>query len=107
MWAVPVNSPSRAWQYWNRLPAERVDGEVRQRAAVKLLRPRADAPLVRQRFLAERQILASLSHPNIARLPDAGHSDDGQPFLVMEYIDGEPIDVYAKSLSLRQKLLLS
>src|SRR5438309_1190767 len=52
--------------------AERVDGELAQRVAVKLLRPGADDPIQRQRFLAERQILATLSHPNIARLLDAG-----------------------------------
>ena len=57
--------------------AERVDGEVAQRVAVKLLRPGADDPRLRQRFLAERQILATLSHPNIARLLDAGHREDG------------------------------
>src|SRR4051812_12179974 len=51
--------------------AERVDGEVAQRVAVKLLRPGADDPHLRERFLAERQILATLSHPNIARLLDA------------------------------------
>ena len=65
--------------------AERVDGEVRQQVAVKLLRPGADDLSLRQRFLAERQILAALSHPHIARLLDAGHREDGQPYLVMEY----------------------
>jgi serine/threonine protein kinase len=75
--------------------AERVDGEVAQRVAVKLLRPGADDPPTRQRFLAERQILAPLSHPNIARLLDAGHREDGQPYLAMEYVEGKTIDVYA------------
>jgi tRNA A-37 threonylcarbamoyl transferase component Bud32/tetratricopeptide (TPR) repeat protein len=86
--------------------ADRVDGEVTQRAAVKLLRPGADDPQLRQRFLAERQILASLSHPNIARLLDAGHREDGQPYLVMEYVDGKPIDVYAGGLAIRRKIAL-
>src|SRR5262249_35080125 len=72
--------------------AERVDGELAQKVAVKLLRPGSDDPRLRQRFLAERQILATLSHPNIARLIDAGHRADGQPYLVMEYVDGKPID---------------
>src|SRR5262245_35829651 len=60
--------------------AERVDGEVTQRLAVKLLPPGAGDPL-RERFLRERQILASLVHPNIARMLDAGHGLNGQPFL--------------------------
>src|ERR1051325_9698547 len=68
--------------------AERVDGEVRQRVAVKLLRAALDSSGGRKRFLQERQILAHLAHPNIARLIDAGHRADGHPYLVMEYIDG-------------------
>ena len=86
--------------------AERVDGEVSQRVAVKLLRPGGDAPHLRQRFLAERQILATLSHPNIARLLDAGHREDGQPYLVMEYIEGRAIDVYTIGLGVRDKITL-
>src|SRR5215468_2681921 len=86
--------------------AERVDGEMTQRVAIKLLRPGADSPQWRQRFLAERQILATLSHPNIGRLLDAGHAEDGQPYLVMEYIEGKPIDVYCEGLSIRAKLAL-
>ena len=74
--------------------AERVDGEVAQRVAIKLLRPGADSSRSRERFLAERQILANLSHPNIAKLLDAGHREDGQPYLVMEYIEGKTIDVF-------------
>src|SRR6185369_11590254 len=68
--------------------AERVDGEVSRKVAVKLLPPGADGPRLRRRFLAERQILASLHHPGIAALLDAGHTADGQPYLVMDYIDG-------------------
>ncbi len=91
--------------------AERVDGEIKQRVAVKLLRPGTDPPQFRQWFLSERQILATLSHPNIARLLDAGHLDaghreDGQPYLVMEYVGGKPIDVYCAGLSVRQKIAL-
>jgi tRNA A-37 threonylcarbamoyl transferase component Bud32 len=86
--------------------ADRIDGEVAQRAAVKLLRPGADDPQLRQRFLAERQILASLSHPSIARLLDAGHREDGQPYLVMEYVEGKPIDVYASGFGIRRKIAL-
>jgi tRNA A-37 threonylcarbamoyl transferase component Bud32/tetratricopeptide (TPR) repeat protein len=86
--------------------AERVDGEVTQRVAVKLLRPGADDPQLRMRFLGERQILARVSHPNIARLLDAGHREDGQPYLVMERVDGKPIDVYAAGLGTRRKITL-
>ena len=85
--------------------AERVDGEVRQRVAVKLLPPGAGA-MQRERFLQERQILATISHPNIARLVDAGHLDHGQPFLVMDYVDGKPIDAFAAGLDVRQKVAL-
>ena len=86
--------------------AERVDGEVNQRVAVKLLRPGANDPQLRERFLRERQILASLSHTNIARLLDAGHRQDGQPYLVMEYVEGQSIDVYAAGLGKRQRIAL-
>lgn len=85
--------------------AERVDGEVTQRAAVKLLQPGL-SDSQRERFLQERQILSTLVHPNIARLLDAGRLEDGQPFLAMEYVEGQPIDEYAKHLTIRQKLQL-
>jgi predicted Ser/Thr protein kinase len=85
--------------------AERADGEVTQRLAVKLLPAGAGDPL-RERFLQERQILASLAHPNIARMLDAGHLTSGQPFLAMEYVDGKPIDVFTAGLSVRQKVAL-
>ncbi len=86
--------------------AERVDGEVQQQVAIKLLRPGADNPQLRRRFREERQILATLSHPQIARLLDAGHREDGQPYLAMEYVQGEPIDTYTAKLSVRHKLTL-
>lgn len=70
--------------------AHRSDGHFRQRAAIKLL---AGLPsLAALRFLArERQILATLAHPNIARLLDGGSTPAGQPYLVMEYVDGQPL----------------
>jgi serine/threonine protein kinase len=86
--------------------ADRADGEVAQRVAVKLIHPGADGPDLRRRFLAERQILATLSHPNIARLLDGGHREDGQPYLVMEYVEGRPIDVYTAEKSVREKVKL-
>lgn len=86
--------------------AERADGEVEQQVAVKLLRYGGHEPAFHDRFLRERQILATLNHPAIAHLLDAGHTGDGQPYLVMEYVDGCPIDVYAEQLGLRAKLEL-
>jgi tRNA A-37 threonylcarbamoyl transferase component Bud32 len=86
--------------------AERVDGEVRQRVAVKLLRGALDSSAARQRFLQERQILASLAHPNIARLIDAGHRADGHPYLVMEFVEGKRIDEYSSNLPVREKVAL-
>jgi len=84
--------------------AERADGEVTHRAAVKLLRYGGDEPAFRDRFLRERQILATLNHPGIARLLDAGHTEDGQPYLAMEYIEGVSIDAYSRSLDPSKKL---
>jgi len=86
--------------------AERIDGEVKQRVAVKLLRAGMDDPRVRQQFLAERQILAGLSHPNVARMLDAGHREDRQPWLAIEYVEGETLAVYSAKLSLRARIEL-
>jgi eukaryotic-like serine/threonine-protein kinase len=73
--------------------AERADPQLRQRVALKLVRGVTTEPLVR-RFLEERQILASLDHPNIARLLDGGITADGLPWFAMEYIEGTAIDRY-------------
>lgn len=70
--------------------AERTTGGFEQRAALKLLRSDHDDEIV-ERFRAERQILSNLSHPNIARLLDGGSTDDGQPYFVMEAVEGQPI----------------
>src|SRR5262249_686789 len=78
--------------------------EIQQKVAVKLLRPGADRPGWRDRFLRERQLLANLNHPSIARVMDAGHTDDGRPYLVMEDVDGGPIDAYAAGRDLRDRL---
>lgn len=85
--------------------ADRVDGEVTQRAAVKLMHP-GWSEVDRERFLQEREILAALTHPNIAHLLDAGHLEDGQPYLAMEYVEGKPIDQYCTGFSARQKIEL-
>lgn len=85
--------------------AKRSDGNFEQKAAVKVLRGAASAKALD--YLAqERQILASLSHPNIARLLDGGATADGHPFLVMEYIDGQPIDRYCRAHKLSERALL-
>ena len=88
--------------------AERADGQFEQQVALKLLRTGFDSDDRVQRFLAERQILASLNHPNIARLLDGGMTEAGQPFFAMEYVDGHPLDAYcdARHLSVRDRLKL-
>jgi len=86
--------------------AQRKDGEVDLQVAIKLIRGSASHLLFRDRFLRERQILASVNHPGIARLLDAGHTKSGQPYLVMEHVDGTPIDVYSRGLPLEAKLRL-
>jgi serine/threonine protein kinase/tetratricopeptide (TPR) repeat protein len=85
---------------------ERRDGEIEHKVAIKLLRADVDRPAWRERFLRERQLLAYLNHASIARLFDAGHTPDGRPYLVMEYVDGVAIDEYAAHLDLRAKLKL-
>src|SRR5437773_750476 len=80
--------------------AERADGEIEQQVAIKFLRTGAVLPSFRERFLRERQILASLNHSGIARLLDAGHSA-GHPYLVMEYVDGVRIDQYIVGMDTR------
>ncbi len=73
--------------------AERADDQYRKRVALKILRSGGDASLV-SRFRTERQMLADLDHPNIARLLDGGETEHGRPWLAMEYIDGVPITDY-------------
>lgn len=72
--------------------ASRADGVYTQKAAVKVLRRGMDTDAILRHFQAERQILASLNHPNVARLLDGGATQDGRPFFVMEFIDGRPLD---------------
>jgi serine/threonine-protein kinase len=74
--------------------AVRADDVYQQKVALKVLRFGADRSDLASRFRSERQILASLDHPGIARLLDGGATDDGRPYLVMEYIEGEPLDRY-------------
>lgn len=74
--------------------AVRADGAYDQRVAVKLIKPGMASDDVLRRFRRERQLLARLDHPNIAKLLDGGAADDGSPYLVLEYIDGKPIHQY-------------
>lgn len=80
--------------------AQRADGVYEQTVAVKLLGPVRMSPAAAARLARERQILARLAHRNIARLLDGGTTDDGVPYLVMEYIDGVPIDEYCNTQGL-------
>jgi eukaryotic-like serine/threonine-protein kinase len=88
--------------------AERADEQFRQQVAIKLVRRGLLSRHVQGRLKLERQILATLDHPNIARLFDGGTTTDGTPYIVMEYVDGEPIDIYCDSrcLSIEQRLRL-
>src|ERR1017187_9877542 len=88
--------------------AERADGQFQQTVAVKVVAPHVAGDAFRERFLAERQILAGLSHPNITKLLDGGVTAEGTPYLVMEYVAGQPLDTYcdAHKLGLRERLEL-
>jgi serine/threonine-protein kinase len=87
---------------------ERSDGAYAQQAALKLIRTSADSPAARERFLRERQILAGLQHPNIATLLDGGISTEGEPYFVMELVDGVSIDRWcdARKSGLRERVVL-
>jgi serine/threonine protein kinase/TolB-like protein len=88
--------------------AERADGQFEKQVAIKILNRGADTAEILRRFQAERQILARLDHPNIARLLDAGTTDDGLPYFIMDYIVGAPVTGFAvaQRLSTRQRLEL-
>ena len=87
--------------------AERSQGGFVQTVALKLLNPVAEAsPELRERFARERELLARLDHPGIARLLDGGILADGRPFLAMEYVEGERMDEYAARLPLDERIVL-
>ena len=88
--------------------AERADGQFEKQVAIKILNRGADTAEILRRFRAERQILAKLDHPNIARLLDAGTTDDGLPYFIMDYIVGAPVTRFAatQGLTTRQRLEL-
>src|SRR3989440_5096317 len=88
--------------------AERADGQFEKQVAIKILNRGTDTAEILRRFRSERQILARLDHPNIARLLDAGTSDDGLPYFVMEYVAGEPVTHFLlhNAFSIRERLEL-
>jgi serine/threonine protein kinase/tetratricopeptide (TPR) repeat protein/TolB-like protein len=88
--------------------AVRADDQYRMRVAIKLVRPELDNQQVLQRFRNERQTLATLDHPNIVKLLDGGSTEDGTPYLVMDYVEGQPIDEHCDSqmLSIPERLQL-
>jgi len=88
--------------------ARRDDAAFEKQVAIKLIKRGMDTDFILRRFRNERQILANLDHPSIARLLDGGTTEDGLPYFVMEYIEGEPIDSYCdhNHLSIRDRLAL-
>ncbi|HEX8474338.1 MAG TPA: tetratricopeptide repeat protein [Pyrinomonadaceae bacterium] len=88
--------------------AERADSEFRKRVAIKLIKRGMDTDFILRRFRNERQILATLDHPNIARLLDGGTTDDGLPYFVMEHIEGLPIYRFCdeRRLTIHERLRL-
>jgi tetratricopeptide (TPR) repeat protein/predicted Ser/Thr protein kinase len=88
--------------------AERSDGQFEQRVALKLIKRGMDSDEIHRRFLAERQILAQLNHPHIARLLDGGVSAEGQPYFAIEYVDGTAITAHceARQLGTEERLRL-
>ncbi|NBB85076.1 MAG: tetratricopeptide repeat protein [Bacteroidetes bacterium] len=88
--------------------ARRADGQFEQEVALKLIAVGCPSEEARTRFLVERQILASLNHPHIARLLDGGVTAHGQPYFVLEMVPGEPIDQYCQThrLSIEERVQL-
>jgi eukaryotic-like serine/threonine-protein kinase len=86
----------------------RSDDQYFQIVAVKMIRKGMESPALIQRFRAERQILATLKHSNIGAILDGGETEDGRPYIVMEYVEGQPITQAAESraLSIRQRIEL-
>ncbi len=87
---------------------ERADGQFDQQVALKVVKRGMDSEQILRRFASERQILARLQHPRIARLLDGGVTQDGRPFFAMEYVEGVPIDTYcdAHRLTIDERLRL-
>jgi serine/threonine protein kinase/tetratricopeptide (TPR) repeat protein len=88
--------------------AQRADEQYRKKVAIKVVRRGMDTDFILRRFRMERQILAALDHPHIARLADGGVTEDGLPYFVMEHVEGEPLPDYCDSrrLSISERLRL-
>lgn len=88
--------------------AFRADDQFKKKVAIKLIRRGMDTDFIVRRFRTERQILASLDHPNIGRLIDGGATEEGLPYFVMEYIEGKPLHEYCDELklSISERLIL-
>src|SRR6478672_1840130 len=88
--------------------ATRADEQFEKQVAIKIVKRGMDTESILRRFVMERQILANLEHPNIARLIDGGSTEDGLPYFVMEYIDGVQITKYCEvnRLSTNERLIL-
>jgi WD40 repeat protein/serine/threonine protein kinase/TPR repeat protein len=88
--------------------AERIDGLFTRQVALKLVHSSLKGRVMTERFAREREILASLNHPNIARLLDAGFAEDGQPYLALDYVAGTPLTAYCdeRRLSISERLEL-
>lgn len=119
-WHLPGDLTGERFGYWevtdkiasgsmgSVMKCERADGAYDQQAAIKLLRPGPFGERDRERLQEELRLLARLEHPHIARLLDGGITGRGWPYLVMEYVDGMPIDDWCRHhrLGLRQRLSL-
>ncbi len=114
---LPAGTLVGAWRLGERIGhggmgevylAERADGAFEQRVALKLIKRGMDTDEIVRRFLTERQILARLDHPGIARLLDGGSTADGRPYFVMEHVEGEPLLAYCArhGLSLAERVRL-
>ncbi|MGO9514695.1 MAG: protein kinase domain-containing protein [Steroidobacteraceae bacterium] len=88
--------------------ADRADGLFTRQVALKLINPALKSRVMSERFAREREILASLNHPNIARLLDAGFAEDGQSYLALDYVAGTPLTTYCdeRRLPVRERLEL-
>jgi len=87
---------------------ERIDGQFDQKVALKVMKVQRELFFLKEKFHQEQQILAGFNHPNIAHLYDGGISKEGFPYMIMEYVEGEPIDKYCerKKPGLRERLKL-
>ena len=86
--------------------AVRSDDHYFQIVAIKMIRKGLDSPDLVQRFRRERQILATLNHPNIGAILDGGETEDGRPFIVMEFVEGQPITLSSQGSSIRERIEL-